>query len=78
MINNNYLFNITVDEFKQIIDSIIKDNLNNKGLKNKKEILSKKLLSIKDISKHFSVSKPTIYKWKRCGKLAITNTNRYY
>jgi predicted DNA-binding transcriptional regulator AlpA len=69
MINNNYLFNITVDEFKQIIDSIIKDNLNNKGLKNKKEILSKKLISIKDISKHFSVSKPTIYKWKRCGIL---------
>ncbi len=56
---------ITPRELEILIEKSIKKVLVVKT----KESLSKTLISIKDITKHFGVSKPTIYKWKRCGIL---------
>jgi excisionase family DNA binding protein len=62
MNNNIPLFNLTVQQFIDIMNTLINTKL---SFRKKRENQLEKLMSIKDVCKYFSISKPTIYKWVR-------------
>jgi predicted DNA-binding transcriptional regulator AlpA len=69
--NEKQIFNLSVNELEELISKVIGEKLHHLPLKEKKELLTRKLLSLKEITKIFQITKPTAYKWMKCEVLPI-------
>ena len=64
--NEKQIFNLSVNELEELISKVIGEKLHHLPLKEKKELLTRKLLTLKEITKIFQITKPTAYKWMKC------------
>jgi len=69
--NEKQIFNLSVNELEELISKVIGEKLHHLPLKEKKELLTRKLLTLKEITKIFQITKPTAYKWMKCEVLPI-------
>ena len=63
------IFNLTVNELKELIKVVLEKELHKLPVKEKQDLLVKKLVTLKEITQIFKISKPTVYKWERMGCL---------
>ena len=59
------LFNLSVEQLEQLISKAVGEKLQHLPIKEKQELLNKKLITLKEITQIFKISKPTVYKWER-------------
>ena len=69
--NEKQIFNLSVNELEELIAKVVGDKLQHLPIKEKKELLTKELLTLKEITKIFQITKPTAYKWMKCDVLPI-------
>lgn len=69
MNKNMSSFNLTVEQLEQLISKVVGEKLKHLPIKEKQEFLNKKLITLKEITQIFKISKPTVYKWERMGYL---------
>ena len=69
--NEKQIFNLSVNELEELIAKVVGDKLQHLPIKEKKELLTKELLTLKEITKIFQITKPTAYKWMKCEVLPI-------
>jgi len=67
--NDKQIFNLKVSELEELISKAIGEKLQHLPIKEKKELLTKKLLTLKEITQIFKVTKQTVYKWIKCNVL---------
>ncbi len=63
--NDDQIFNLKVCELKELIKVVLEEGLHKLPIKEKQELLNKKLITLKEITQIFKISKPTVYKWER-------------
>jgi excisionase family DNA binding protein len=63
------IFNLKVSELKELIKVVLNEGLHNLPIKEKQDLLKKKLITLKEITQIFKVSKQTVYKWIKCNVL---------
>ena len=63
--NEDQIFNLKVSELKELIKVVLKEGLHKLPIKEKHDLLKKKLVTLKEITEIFKISKPTVYKWER-------------
>ncbi len=69
--NEKQIFNLSVNELEELITKVVGEKLQHLPIKEKKELLTKELLTLKEITKIFQITKPTAYKWMKCDVLPI-------
>ena len=67
--NDGQICNLKVSELKELINLVLEDNLKKLPIKETREILNKKLLTLKEITQIFKITKQTAYKWIKCDVL---------
>ena len=67
--NEKQIFNLSVNELEELIAKVVGDKLQHLPIKEKKELLTKELLTLKEITKIFKITKQTAYKWIKCNVL---------
>ena len=65
--DNLPLFNLTVSDLKKLLRLVFLEQFPKK----KKEKSIPKLLTMSEVMIHFSITKPTIYKWIKCSVLPV-------
>jgi excisionase family DNA binding protein len=65
--NDKQLFSLYIREFGEIIRRVFQEK--QQQLPEKKEVLKKELVTLKEITQMFKISKPTVYKWVRMNLL---------
>lgn len=61
------IFSLFVSDLEEIIRRVFQEK--HQQLPQKKEVLTKELVTLKEITQIFKISKPTVYKWVRMGFL---------
>jgi predicted DNA-binding transcriptional regulator AlpA len=61
--NDKQIFSLFVSDLEEIIRRVFQET--HKQLPEKKEKLTKNLVTLKEITQIFKISKPTVYKWER-------------
>jgi len=56
-------FNLTVEQLEQLISKVVGEKLKHLPLCEKKQVLKDKLVTLKEITQIFKISKQTVYKW---------------
>jgi predicted DNA-binding transcriptional regulator AlpA len=69
--NEKQIFNLSVKELEELIAKVVGEELQHLPIEEKKELLTKELLTLKEITKIFQITKPTAYKWMKCDVLPI-------
>ena len=74
MQNNKLIFNLTTKELELLIGKAVKNVMKIMPVERKKEcvtnhIHSQALLPLKEVVGLFKITKPTAYKWMKCGVL---------
>jgi len=64
--NEKQIFNLSVNELEELIAKVVGEKLQHLPIKEKKELLTKELITLKEITKIFQITKPTAYKWMKC------------
>ena len=54
--NDGQIFNLKVSELKELINLVLEDNLKKLPIKETREILNKKLLTLKEITQIFKIT----------------------
>ena len=67
--NDKQIFNLNVTELEELIGNVFEEKLQHLPVKEKQELLIRKLITLKEITQIFKISKPTVYKWERMGCL---------
>ena len=67
--NDKQIFNLKVSELEELISKAIGEKLHRLPIKEKQKLLTKELLTLKEITKIFKITKQTAYKWIKCNVL---------
>ena len=70
MKNQKLIFNLSVAELEQLIAKVIDNRIQQFPARNKKDgFRDNILLTMKEVTVIFKITKPTAYKWMKCGVL---------
>lgn len=62
-------FNLTVEQLEQLISKVVGEKLKHLPVREKKQVLKNKLVTLKEITQIFKISRQTVNKWSKCNVL---------